>query len=315
VVVAPNPTGPAISGTNNGENPLGTAQVGVYGAGGVGVSGVGQLGGMFFSQLGQGLSARGYGLGISGACASSACTAVNGIGTNRGGIGLYGVGTFGVIGKSVPSEPGFKSFRPWAGYFVGDVSVSGSLEAPIIQQQQSRIASLESDLASLRSQVAALVAASGTPGIIPHTIPSRIEAEDYDAGGQGVGYSDSTQGNEQGFTVYRNDDVDIKTSQEGGYAIGWMTAGEWLAYTVNVPADGLYDFAFRIGSVLNSRMYHIEVDGQNITGELEVPRMADWDQYNTLTRTGVALHAGRQTLKLVVDSDYFDFQWFEITPH
>ena len=65
------------------------------------------------------------------------------------------------------------------------------------------------------------------------TAPIRIEAEAYNTGGQNVGYWDSTAGNAGG--ALRGDDVDIKVSREGGYAVGWMTAGEWLAYTVTVP--------------------------------------------------------------------------------
>ena len=53
----------------------------------------------------------------------------------------------------------------------------------------------------------------------------RIQAEDYKAGGEGVGYHDTTPGN-QGAT-YRTDDVDIQPKASGdGYNVGWITAGE-----------------------------------------------------------------------------------------
>ena len=44
----------------------------------------------------------------------------------------------------------------------------------------------------------------------PLSVPGRIEAEDYDLGGEGVAYHDTTPGNAGG--AYRADDVDIETA-------------------------------------------------------------------------------------------------------
>ena len=74
---------------------------------------------------------------------------------------------------------------------------------------------------------------SGGPTVLPGT----LQAEDYDLGGAGVAYADRDSGNNGG--AYRTDDVDIKMSSEGGFAVGWIMIGEWLAYTVNVPAAGI----------------------------------------------------------------------------
>ena len=60
----------------------------------------------------------------------------------------------------------------------------------------------------------------------PWTLPGGIQAEDFDHGGQGVGYYDHSWGNEGG--QYRWEDVDIDRTTAGGYAVGWIFAGEWL---------------------------------------------------------------------------------------
>ena len=60
------------------------------------------------------------------------------------------------------------------------------------------------------------------------SIPGRIEAEDYDTGGEGVAYHDTDSGNNGGD--YRLNDVDIDTSS-ADYAVGWIDADEWLEYT------------------------------------------------------------------------------------
>src|SRR5437016_223918 len=71
----------------------------------------------------------------------------------------------------------------------------------------------------------------GTNAVIANG--STIQAENYDVGGEGVAYHDTTTGNTGG--QFRSDDVDIETSGDagGGYNVGWIVDGEWLEYTVN----------------------------------------------------------------------------------
>lgn len=148
----------------------------------------------------------------------------------------------------------------------------------------------------------------------PRMLPGRIEAEDYDRGGPGQSYLDTTPGNEQGSFVYRDDDVDIKTSAEGGYAIGWLVAGEWLTYTIAVPDAGAYRWRARVGTPLSGRTFHIEVDGRDVTGAVAVPQTGGWDQYVTLELPSVDLTAGTHVVRLVMGSeDFMDFQWLEVT--
>ena len=145
-----------------------------------------------------------------------------------------------------------------------------------------------------------------------HPILGRIEAEDYDAGGSGVGYVDLTAGNDGG--AYRDEDVDIKPSGDGGYAVGWFNAGEWLAYTVDVTDAGTYALQSRIGSALPGRTFHVEVDGEDVSGPVAVPEFPDWDQYETVTGPGIPLTAGRHRLRVVMGpEDYMDFNWLELT--
>src|SRR5262249_54003476 len=60
---------------------------------------------------------------------------------------------------------------------------------------------------------------SGTP--VP--IPGQIDAANFDNGGEGVAYHDTSAGNSGG--QYRNTDVDLEASSEGGFNVGWTTPG------------------------------------------------------------------------------------------
>ena len=94
-----------------------------------------------------------------------------------------------------------------------------------------------------------VVPPSSTPfGGTAALIPVVIEAENFDEGGEGIAYHDLTTGNAGG--QYRQTDVDIATTSDagGGYALGYVAAGEWLKYSVSVAAAGSYTLEARVAS-------------------------------------------------------------------
>jgi hypothetical protein len=137
---------------------------------------------------------------------------------------------------------------------------------------------------------------SGTPVSLPGT----VEAEDYDLGSTGVAYYDVTAGNSGGR--YRATDVDIEASTEGGYNVGWMSVGEWLTYTVNVASAGTYDLEFRLASKGGGGTFHLKADGVDKTGPIGIPDTGGWQNWTTVTRTGVSFAAGQQVLRFVADA-------------
>jgi hypothetical protein len=149
-------------------------------------------------------------------------------------------------------------------------------------------------------------------------LPGTIQAENYDKGGEGVAYHDTTAGNSGG--VYRNDGVDIKatTDSSGSYNIKSVRATEWLNYSVSVAAAGSYSVAFRVASSGTGGTVHLMLDGTNVSGSVALPNTGSWDTWQTVTKTGVALSAGTHILKLVVDANgssgaAADINWIKIS--
>ncbi len=144
-------------------------------------------------------------------------------------------------------------------------------------------------------------------------IPARIEAEDYDEGGAGVGYQDSTTGNTGGS--YRQDDVDIEPTGDatGAYNVGWITAGEWLQYTIDVPGAASFDMGFRVSSPTGTGRFHLTLDGTNVTGALSVPNTGGWQNYTDVTVNDIPISAGQHTLRLVFESDGLNINYFDIS--
>ncbi len=147
-------------------------------------------------------------------------------------------------------------------------------------------------------------AATSTPFTgTPIALPGTIQAENYDKGGEGVAYHDTTAGNSGG--VYRSDGVDIKvtTDSSGSYNIKSVRATEWLNYSVSVTSAGTYTVDFRIASSGTGGTVHVMLDGTNVTGSVALPDTGGWDTWKTVSKTGVALSAGAHVLKLVIDAN------------
>src|SRR5437660_1184985 len=152
---------------------------------------------------------------------------------------------------------------------------------------------------------------SGTPIAIPGT----FEAENFDLGGEGIGYHDVTPGNAGG--QYRvSEDVDIILSADalgGGYVVNNFETGEWLAYTVNVAASALYDIEIRASSMFSTSAFHVEIDGVSVTGTITVPNTGSWSAFQWVGKKAVTLAAGKHVLKIVSDQQYFNFNSIRVT--
>lgn len=149
------------------------------------------------------------------------------------------------------------------------------------------------------------------PGPAPHAIPGRIEAENYDLGGEGFAYHDSDSTNDGG--VYRTDGVDVQECGEGGYNVGWITSGEWLEYTVDVAATGLYDIELRVASDSNDGSLRIEFDNVDVTGSISFPTTGDWQTYFSVYVTDVRLTQGRHVMRISMEADLFNINWLNFT--
>jgi hypothetical protein len=137
----------------------------------------------------------------------------------------------------------------------------------------------------------------------PRAVPGTIQAEEFDEGGEGIAYHDSTTGNKGG--VFRSTDVDIEGTSDagGGYDIGWTRPGEWLQYTTNVAANGQYDVSFRLASSGSGGLLHLEVDGTNVSGAVQVPNTGGWQSWQSVSVPQVPLTVGTHRLRLVFDAN------------
>jgi Carbohydrate binding module (family 6) len=142
------------------------------------------------------------------------------------------------------------------------------------------------------------------------SLPGMFEAENYDNGGPGISYSDTTPLNDG--NQFRTDGVDIIASRDTddqgtGFAVNGFHAGEWMVYTVSVQDNGLYDIEARVATGnFADAAFHIELDGVNVTGSMIPGATGSFGTYVWFKRQSVQLLAGQHVLKLVSEQEIAD---------
>lgn len=138
----------------------------------------------------------------------------------------------------------------------------------------------------------------------PHPIPGTIEAEHYDEGAAEVAYHDVDPKN-HGAPLRGETQVDIEARPDasGRHGIGWTKAGEWLVYTVEVKEAGTYTIEIPVASQKEGGTFHVEFNGADRTGPIQVPDTGGWQKLQLLTHRGVKLGPGVQVMKIVMDRD------------
>ncbi|PYQ28360.1 MAG: hypothetical protein DMF56_16250 [Acidobacteria bacterium] len=129
------------------------------------------------------------------------------------------------------------------------------------------------------------LAAQQTPYAGAIAIPGTLQAENFDNGGEGVAWHDTTAGNLFGSTVYRNTDVDVGQIPSGGFHVGAVEAAEWTEYTVNIASAGTYTVTLRWASAYTgSTTFRLQLDNVVIANSTQsVTSTGDWQAYTTKT--------------------------------
>ena len=92
----------------------------------------------------------------------------------------------------------------------------------------------------------------------------------------------------------------------GGLNVGWIDAGDWLEYIVDIPTAGTYTINLRIASPNNGAVVNVNSTATNI------PYTGSWQTWETVSTT-VNLSAGVQTIRLTSTGNGFNINWLEIT--
>jgi len=208
---------------------------------------------------------------------------------------------------TVPNTGGWQN---WATISRGGIALTSGPHVLRVAIDTNGVSGFVGNINSIRFTGAGVAPPASTPyGGTPAAVPGTIEAENFDDGGEGVAYHDLTPGNSGG--VYRQTDVDISGASDsgGGYALGWVSAGEWLKYSVSVATTSSYTIDARVASPGTGGTFHVEVDGADATGPIAAPNTGGWQSWVTVSRAGVSLTAGPHVLRVVFDTNGATGYW------
>ena len=132
-------------------------------------------------------------------------------------------------------------------------------------------------------------------------VPGRVEAEQFDLGGQGLGYQETTPVNEGGkYRPGEAVDIAADAGASNGHVVGWTKAGEWMSYVLNVATAGTYRVRTRVAGVGAGGQFRILINGTDVSGALNVPNTGAWNAYQWVARDGVELAQGICTMRVAM---------------
>lgn len=145
-------------------------------------------------------------------------------------------------------------------------------------------------------------------------LPGKIEAENYDVGGQDITYHDATVANEG--KAYRPDRVDVEACYDAGsgFDVGYTATGEWLEYTVDIVDSGFFDIDFRTSSVSSSNTVSMQLDGADIVTNLVLNNSGGWQVWKTTTAHHIHIPSGQHIFRLKMNSGGFNINYMLVRP-
>jgi hypothetical protein len=136
---------------------------------------------------------------------------------------------------------------------------------------------------------------------------ARIQAEDY---------TDSYELTHEnlGGADYRIDSVDIEVTTDagGGYNIGYIDAGEWLEYPVNVATTGSYTLTARMASgQAGIKTMSVSVDGGGAFA-FNLTDASGWQSWQNVAVSGINLTAGEHVLRFSMLTNGFNLNYVDV---
>jgi hypothetical protein len=163
----------------------------------------------------------------------------------------------------------------------------------------------------------------GTAPVISGTTSTKIEAENYDQGGEGQGFHDvSTTGgcSASGASCdYRGDAVAVKNdvSYSNGHDVGYFDNGDWLSYTVSVAQSGTYTLRTHAATNVNDGTLNVSLDGSS-KGTVTATNTNGFSTFADSPALTLPLTPGTHVIKLTAaspTSTYFgDLDYVSIAP-
>ncbi|MBN1410162.1 MAG: carbohydrate-binding protein, partial [Spirochaetales bacterium] len=116
--------------------------------------------------------------------------------------------------------------------------------------------------------------ATPTPASNGAMIPGTIEAENYTA----------------------MSGIQTESCSEGGLNVGWIEAGDWMDYTVQINTEGTYSVSYRVASLSAGGQLQLQI-GSTTYHTVSFGATGGWQTWTTVNGTAT-LPSGNQTIRI-----------------
>ena len=122
------------------------------------------------------------------------------------------------------------------------------------------------------------------------SLPGTLQVEDYCA--------------DEGILFETSSDTD------GSDNIGWLDAGDWAEYRINVSDAGVYDLVARYASPNSTGQFTVLIDDEHLV-DFTLDTTGDWQEWQS-TAEQVNLTAGIHSLKINIATGGFNLNWLSV---
>ncbi|MBN7138615.1 glycoside hydrolase family 16 [Lysobacter enzymogenes] len=131
----------------------------------------------------------------------------------------------------------------------------------------------------------------------------------YSAGGSNPGPSTTIEA--ENFSAQNG--VQVEACSEGGYNVGWIETGDWMAYnSINFPTSGSYRIEYRVASPGGGSLSADLNAGGTVLGQVNVPATGGWQNWTTVSHT-VNVNAGTYNFGVFAQAGGWNINWIRIT--
>jgi beta-glucanase (GH16 family) len=105
--------------------------------------------------------------------------------------------------------------------------------------------------------------------------------------------------------------VQTEACSEGGQDVGWIDAGDWMVYPINVPVAGNYTISYRVASLSGGGIITPNLDANaTVLPTISVPATNGWQNWTTISQT-VYLPAGAHNFGVYASAGGWNLEWIE----
>jgi hypothetical protein len=107
--------------------------------------------------------------------------------------------------------------------------------------------------------------------------------------------------------------TETTTDAGGGLNVGWIEAGDWMAYNITIPTTGTYRVIYRVASPNANMTLRLEKDaGATQLGTVTVPNTGGWQNWQNVAHN-VTLPAGTYAIGLATATGGFNINYLTVT--